>query len=53
MKTVNSQTETALFQLALIFVGCDIPASRKLCGFLIKVATKGYNKCMKTFDDGV
>ncbi|XP_052097344.1 uncharacterized protein LOC127732339 [Mytilus californianus] len=37
------------FKLALICVGCDIPASRKLCGFLGHAATSGCNKCKKKF----
>ena len=43
----------ATFKLALICVGCDIPASRKLCGFLGHSATKGCNKCTKSFLGGV
>jgi len=30
-------------------VTCDIPASRKICGFLSHAATKGCNKCTKEF----
>ena len=37
------------FRLALLCVGCDIPASRELCGFLGHVATMGCNKCKKEF----
>ncbi|VDI23582.1 Hypothetical predicted protein [Mytilus galloprovincialis] len=37
------------FKLILICVGCDIPASRKLCGFLGHAATSGCNKCKKKF----
>lgn len=53
MKSYNSPSQPVKFKLALICVGCDIPASRKLCGFLGHAATKGCNKCMKTFDGGV
>ena len=35
--------------LAVLCISCDIPASRKLCGFLGFSATKGCNKCMKNF----
>ena len=35
IKSVVSN-KTELFHLALICVGCDIPASRKICGFLGK-----------------
>lgn len=41
------------FKLALICVGCDIPASRKLCGFLGHSATAGCNKCKKKFPGSV
>lgn len=37
------------FKLALLCVGCDVPASRKLCGFLGHSATMGCNKCKKEF----
>ena len=35
--------------LAVLCISCDIPASRKLCGFFGFSATKGCNKCMKNF----
>lgn len=53
MKSFKSPSQPVTFKLALICVGCDIPASRKLCGFLGHAATKGCNKCMKSFDGGV
>ena len=36
-------------RLAVLCVTCDIPASRKLCGFLGFSARKGCNKCKKEF----
>lgn len=36
-------------RLAVLCVTCDIPASRKLCGFLGFSAKKGCNKCKKDF----
>lgn len=53
MKSFKSPSQPVTFKLALICVGCDIPASRKLCGVLGHAATKGCNKCMKSFDGGV
>lgn len=53
MKSFKSPSQPVTFNIALICVGCDIPASRKLCGFLGHAATKGCNKCMKSFDGGV
>ena len=43
-------------KLALSCVACDIPASRKVSGFLGHTAALGCNKCMKVFSthaDGV
>ena len=34
-----------------ISVACDIPASRKVCGFLSHNASLGCNKCYKNFSD--
>lgn len=53
MKSFNSPSQPVTFKLALICVGCDVPASRKLCAFLGHEATKGCNKCMRTFEGGV
>ena len=40
---------TITIRLAISCVACDIPASRKTCGFLGHNATLGCNKCMKRF----
>ena len=53
MTSFESPNKSVRFRLALLCVGCDIPASRKLCGFLGHAATKGCNKCMKSFEGGV
>jgi len=37
-------------KLALTCVACDIPASRKVCGFISHNAALGCNKCLKKFD---
>ena len=34
---------------ALLCVACDIPASRKVCGFLSHSANYGCSKCLKNF----
>ena len=36
-------------KLALSCVTCDIPASRKVCGFLSHNAALGCNECLKRF----
>ena len=37
---------------ALVGVGCDLPAGRKLCGFLSYSANLGCSCCYKTFSQG-
>ena len=37
-------------RVALACVSCDIPASRKVCGFLSHNAAYGCNKCLKKFN---
>ncbi|XP_056015784.1 uncharacterized protein LOC125660837 isoform X1 [Ostrea edulis] len=41
------------FKVTLMCVGCDIPATRKLCGFLGHSATLGCSKCFKKCPGGV
>lgn len=48
-KTFLSPTENVNVRFALLCVGCDIPASRKLCGFLGHAAVLGCSKCHKKF----
>ena len=47
MKTASNSVVT--IRLALSCVTCDIPASRKVCGFLGHNASLGCNKCYKRF----
>ena len=49
MFSYKSPQTLKCFKLALLCVGCDIPASRKLCGFLGHAANVGCNKCKKEF----
>ena len=39
----------ATFRVALTCVSCDLPASKKVCGFLSHNAKYGCNKCKKPF----
>jgi len=39
----------ATFRIALTCVSCDLPASKKVCGFLHHSAKYGCNKCKKEF----
>ena len=47
MRDANNNLLT--IRLAISCVVCDMPASRKLCGFLGHNSTYGCNKCYKTF----
>ena len=40
-------------RLALTCVNCDLPANRKLCGFLGHTANLGCNKCYKKFGSSI
>ena len=40
----------AKFRVALSCVSCDLPACKKVCGFLGHTAKHGCHKCMKTFE---
>ena len=47
---VTNQDNTSVFiKVALSCVTCDIPATRKVCGFLSHHASMGCNKCLKKF----
>ena len=48
-----SASEQVLIRCALLCVACDIPAGRKVCGFLSHSAAKGCSKCSKVFSGGV
>ena len=45
--------DPVLVRCALLCVACDIPASRKVCGFLGHSAFRGYSKCLKEFPGSV
>lgn len=40
---------TRLVRCALLCASCDLPAGRKLCGFLSYTAHKGCSRCLKEF----
>lgn len=44
---------TQLIRGALLCVGCDLPAARKVCGFLSYTANLGCSKCYCNFGTGV
>ncbi len=50
---VPSITGKQRVRLALICVSCDIPAGRKVCGFLGHSAHYGCSRCWKKFSGGV
>ena len=45
----TGSSERVLVRAALICVACDIPAARKVCGFVGHSAHLGCSKCMKFF----
>ena len=47
MKTANNVS--IMVRAGLLCVGCDIPAARKVCGFLGHRATMGCSKCLLPF----
>ncbi len=51
--SVDGFPETKLVRCALLCIACDIPASRKVSGFLDHTANLGCSKCMKNFPGAV
>lgn len=49
-RVMSSQQVPITIRLALTCVACDIPASRKVSGFLGHTASLGCNKCLKRFN---
>ena len=47
--SVEKTAKNVCIRLCIGCITCDIPASRKLCGFLSHAAKKGCNKCHKEF----
>lgn len=43
------QLRSVMIRLALTCVVCDLPATRKVCGFLSYCALHGCSKCLKEF----
>ena len=46
---IKSLSMSVLVRCALLCIACDVPASRKVCGFLGHSATLGCSKCLKKF----
>lgn len=49
----DGSTEVEKFPAALLCVGCDIPAAKKVCGFTDHGSKKGCSKCKKFFQGTV
>ena len=47
--TVYGTTTDCIIYVALLCLACDLPAGRKVCGFLGHSATLGCSRCMKHF----
>ena len=50
--SISSFSQPKVVRGALICVACDIPAARKVAGFLSHSATLGCSKCLKEFSGG-
>ena len=50
---VGREQSPIITRCALLCVACDLPASRKVCGFLSYSATIGCSRCYKEFPGGV
>ena len=48
-----ADNSTATIRCALLCIACDLPAGRKVCGFLSHAANLGCSKCYCTFSSGV
>ena len=49
----HGSMELEVFRGALLCVGCDVPAARKVCGFMGHASNKGCSKCTKIFPGSV
>ena len=49
---IQLKNYSVCIKLALTCIACDIPATRKVCGFLSHNAELGCNKCLKKFVSG-
>lgn len=45
----SGKKDEILIRCALLCVACDLPAGRKVCGFLCHSATLGCSRCLKEF----
>ena len=45
----NGASNAEIYHAALLCVGCDVPAARKVCGFTGHASCKGCSKCTKAF----
>ncbi len=50
---ICSLKSSKVIRCALICVACDLPAGRKICGFLSHAARLGCSKCYKEFPGSV
>ena len=48
----GSPLSPQIFKAALLCVACDVPASRKICGFTSHASAAGCSKCKKKFKVG-
>ena len=49
VRLLSPKYGSVVIKIALTCVACDLPATRKVCGFKSHNATKGCSRCLKTF----
>lgn len=49
LQTPSSSFHSKIIRAALVYASCDLPATRKLCGFYGVKAKYGCSKCLKCF----
>lgn len=47
------EVDSTIYKAALLCVGCDVPAARKVCGFTSHASCHGCSKCKKAFPGNV
>ena len=53
VRTFNGDLSSRVVKAALLCVACDLPAGRKVCGFLSHSATLGCSRCLKEFNGSI
>ena len=49
---IAGESSKTMFKCALLGIACDLPAARKVCGFLSYTANLGCSRCLQQFSRG-